>query len=95
MCVYFRGAIGDDRQRSESNRSNDGFSSKQCVRWFKEYTTIDDEAPDVIGPEGIERLCRDLDVEPENVVMLGEEFQLMRICDAIFNIHFLYCSLGV
>lgn len=63
------------RRRSEVNRSNDGFSSKRCISWFKEYKSIDDEAPDVIGPEGIERLCRDLDVEPENVVMLGEQFK--------------------
>lgn len=58
------------------NRSNDGFSAKECVRWFKEYTSVGDETPDVIGPDGIERLCQDLDVEPENVVMLGTIEQL-------------------
>lgn len=63
-----------DNQRSEFNRSNDGFSSKQCICWFKEYALVGDEAPNVIGPEGIEHLCHDLDVEPENVVMLGKKF---------------------
>ncbi|XP_046384843.1 DCN1-like protein 5 [Ischnura elegans] len=44
------------------------FSHKRCIAWFREYTTPDD--PDTLGPEGMEKYCEDIGVEPENVVML-------------------------
>lgn len=44
------------------------FSDKICLLWFAEYTTADD--PQQIGPDGMERFCEDIGVEPENVVML-------------------------
>lgn len=44
------------------------FSQKQSLAWFREYTTPDD--PDTLGPEGMEKFCEDIGVEPENVVML-------------------------
>lgn len=44
------------------------FSQKRCFSWFREYTTSDD--PDTLGPEGMEKFCEDIGVEPENVVML-------------------------
>lgn len=44
------------------------FSHKRCITWFREYTTPDD--PDTLGPEGMEKYCEDIGVEPENVVML-------------------------
>lgn len=44
------------------------FSQKRCLAWFREYTTPDD--PDTLGPEGMEKFCEDIGVEPENVVML-------------------------
>ncbi|KAK2170512.1 hypothetical protein LSH36_2g00015 [Paralvinella palmiformis] len=57
---------------SASNRKRSAdteaiFSSKRCVAWFHEYTGLDE---DVIGPEGMEKFCEDIGVEPENVVML-------------------------
>ncbi|XP_064419007.1 DCN1-like protein 4 isoform X1 [Latimeria chalumnae] len=42
------------------------FSSKRCLEWFYEYAGNDD----VIGPEGMEKFCEDIGVEPENIVML-------------------------
>ncbi|XP_039212207.1 DCN1-like protein 5 isoform X2 [Crotalus tigris] len=39
------------------------FSSKKCLAWFYEYAG-DDE---VVGPEGMEKFCEDIGVEPENV----------------------------
>ena len=42
-----------------------GFSNKRCVTWFEEYCGSDDV--DVIGPEGMEKFCEDIGVEPENV----------------------------
>lgn len=44
------------------------FSQKRCLAWFREYTTPDD--PDTLGPDGMEKFCEDIGVEPENVVML-------------------------
>ncbi|XP_070553241.1 DCN1-like protein 5 [Ptychodera flava] len=42
------------------------FSNKRCHIWFQEYQGDDN----VIGPEGMEKFCEDIGVEPENVVML-------------------------
>lgn len=42
------------------------FSSKKCLTWFSEYAAADD----VVGPEGMEKFCEDIGVEPENIVML-------------------------
>uniref|UniRef100_A0A1B6CRL4 Defective in cullin neddylation protein n=1 Tax=Clastoptera arizonana TaxID=38151 RepID=A0A1B6CRL4_9HEMI len=73
---------GDDerhcskRQRNTSSstrrysKSEDlaSFSQKRCITWFGEYTSPDD--PEVLGPDGMEKFCEDIGVEPENVVML-------------------------
>lgn len=53
-----------------TNKVDDGFSSKRCLSWFKQYTTADE--PDVLGPDAMEQFCKDIGVEPEDVVMLGE-----------------------
>ncbi|KAJ0065281.1 hypothetical protein NL108_007002, partial [Boleophthalmus pectinirostris] len=47
-------------------REEDTFSNKRCLEWFYEYAGCDD----VVGPEGMEKFCEDIGVEPENVVML-------------------------
>ncbi|XP_037070058.1 DCN1-like protein 4 isoform X2 [Pollicipes pollicipes] len=52
----------------QSGRRPVGFNEKVCLEWFREYTTADE--PDLLGPEGMERFCRDLGVQPEDVVML-------------------------
>ncbi|XP_013147008.1 PREDICTED: DCN1-like protein 4 isoform X2 [Papilio polytes] len=54
--------------RRHSKVEDSSFSVKKCLAWFKEYTTVTE--PDVLGPEGMEKFCEDLGVEPENVVML-------------------------
>lgn len=54
-----------------SNKADDGFNTKRCNNWFKQYTTSDE--PDVLGPEGMERFCKDIGVDPENIVMLGKK----------------------
>ncbi|XP_013173165.1 PREDICTED: DCN1-like protein 4 [Papilio xuthus] len=54
--------------RRHSKAEESSFSVKKCLAWFKEYTTATE--PDVLGPEGMEKFCEDLGVEPENVVML-------------------------
>ncbi|XP_030752512.1 DCN1-like protein 4 isoform X1 [Sitophilus oryzae] len=54
--------------RRSSRLEETSFSQKRCLAWFREYTTPDD--PDSLGPEGMEKFCEDIGVEPENVVML-------------------------
>ncbi|XP_045449900.1 DCN1-like protein 5 [Melitaea cinxia] len=54
--------------RRHSKSEDTSFSVKKCLTWFKEYTTVSE--PDVLGPEGMEKFCEDLNVDPENVVML-------------------------
>ncbi|XP_072332839.1 DCN1-like protein 5 isoform X4 [Scyliorhinus torazame] len=44
--------------------NDDSFSSKKCLAWFYEYTD------EIVGPEGMEKLCEDIGVEPENIIML-------------------------
>ncbi|KAB0796428.1 hypothetical protein PPYR_10489 [Photinus pyralis] len=70
----------DDRHTSKRLRNSNGsrrfsrveeipsFSQKRCLAWFREYTNPDD--PDMLGPDGMEKFCEDIGVEPENVVML-------------------------
>ncbi|XP_061834063.1 DCN1-like protein 4 isoform X3 [Nerophis lumbriciformis] len=71
-----RPTAGDDMsaKKSRQDRKNDSplireeetFSNKRCLEWFYEYAGCDD----VVGPEGMEKFCEDIGVEPENVVML-------------------------
>ncbi|KAJ7326624.1 hypothetical protein JRQ81_016383 [Phrynocephalus forsythii] len=75
-----RPATGDDLSAKKSRHDgmyrkfdstrikteDDMFSSKRCLEWFYEYAGTDD----IVGPEGMEKFCEDIGVEPENVVML-------------------------
>ncbi|KAL7981765.1 hypothetical protein Chor_000822 [Crotalus horridus] len=51
------------RIRSE----DDMFSSKRCLEWFYEYAGKYSRTDEVVGPEGMEKFCEDIGVEPENV----------------------------
>lgn len=59
------------RQKVIASRSRqpveEKFSNTKCLSWFKRYTTDDASQ---LGPEGMERFCQDLKVDPENIVML-------------------------
>lgn len=54
--------------RGSSRAVEEKFSTSKLIAWFKKYTTVDD--PQTLGPEGMERFCQDIKVEPENIVML-------------------------
>lgn len=43
------------------------FNTNRLIAWFKKYTTDD---PAQLGPEGMERFCQDIKLEPENIAML-------------------------
>jgi len=51
--------------KSELDKSN--FNLKKLEELFEKYKETENQQ---IGPEGIEALCRDIGVEPENVVVL-------------------------
>ncbi|XP_028397845.1 DCN1-like protein 4 [Dendronephthya gigantea] len=61
---------------SETNNKKDDlskpFSVKKCKHWFEEYA----DEPDLIGPEGIQKLCKDLQLDPEDIVMLVVAWKL-------------------
>lgn len=81
-------------QWRRTTKSEDAFNVKRCTTWFKKYTTADE--PDVLGPEGMERFCKDIAVDPENVVMLGKLLCVNRIISiAVTNSLFLVCSFGL
>ncbi|XP_060588995.1 DCN1-like protein 5 [Ruditapes philippinarum] len=61
------------QSRRGQTSSADTFSHKQCISWFHEYTGPDE---DVLGPEGMEKFCEDIGVEPENIVMLSLAYKL-------------------
>jgi len=63
---YRRGS--SKSQDNSYGDSSSSFSSKRCNAFFNEYASTDD--PDIINPYGIEKLCTDLSVNPEDPVTL-------------------------
>jgi DCN1-like protein 4/5 len=59
---------------SRRKDTDTAFSNKRCLAWFHEYTGADDD--DVLAPEGMEKFCEDIGVEPENIVMLSLAWKL-------------------
>jgi DCN1-like protein 4/5 len=43
------------------------FNKNRLNAWFRKYTTDDDSQ---LGPDGMERFCEDIKLEPENIAML-------------------------
>lgn len=67
------GAGRKKHSHPKNGRSSDVvFSSKKCAKWFHEYTG----SSGTIEPEGMEKFCEDIGVEPENIVMLVIAFKL-------------------
>ncbi|XP_016143988.1 DCN1-like protein 4 isoform X2 [Sinocyclocheilus grahami] len=65
------------KQETLQIQEAEAFSSKRCLEWFYEYAgpkksiiTSESGCDDVFGPDGMEKFCEDIGVEPENVVML-------------------------
>lgn len=62
------------------------FSPAECINWFNTYTgpgklplsqsSNSSAREPVIGPAGIERLCQDISVDPEDTVMLALAWKL-------------------
>jgi len=57
---------------SRSEPDSKGFSSKKVEELFDKYKDkdADEEGQPQIGPEGIEQLCKDIGVDPEDVLVL-------------------------
>lgn len=54
------------RNNASSKESQESFSMKRCVTWFHEYA----DSKNQIEPVGMERFCKSLGVQPDNIVML-------------------------
>ncbi|PNJ19865.1 DCUN1D4 isoform 10 [Pongo abelii] len=89
-----RPASGDDLSAKKSRHDSmyrkydstrikteeEAFSSKRCLEWFYEYAGADD----VVGPEGMEKFCEDIGVEPENT----ESLTVARLeCNGMMSAH--------
>lgn len=57
------------------------FSSKKCMAWFQQYAGPDH----ILGPEGMEKFCEDIGVEPENIVMLVLAWRLQAVNMGFFT----------
>lgn len=68
VSVNVCGVYSSRRYGSKTEDGASTFSQKRCLAWFREYTSADE--PDMLGPEGMEKFCEDIGVEPENVLML-------------------------
>jgi len=58
-----------------SHDQDHGFSTRKCEAWFQKYADSGAKGQ-MIGPEGIEKLCIDLDVDPSDIVMLVVAWKL-------------------
>lgn len=64
MQKYFKSAL-----HCMDMPNNSTFSSRKCESWFYKYADKSSTNP-IIGPSGVEIFCKDLGVEPEDIVML-------------------------
>jgi len=61
---------------SRSDSDSKGFSSKKVEELFDKYKDKDADDEQQIGPEGIEQLCKDIGVDPEDVLVLVLAYHL-------------------
>lgn len=54
--------------RSKQSLEESKFNQNKLIAWFKKYTS--DEDPHQLGPDGMERFCEDIKVDPEDIAML-------------------------
>ncbi|XP_077864123.1 DCN1-like protein 4 [Saccoglossus kowalevskii] len=62
-----RDTSGSRRRGTTMDPLKEPFSIKRCRMWFQEFCGDTDN---FLGPEGMEKFCEDIGVEPENIVML-------------------------
>eukprot|EP00112_Aurelia_sp_Birch-Aquarium-sp1_P018663 Seg4480.1 transcript_id=Seg4480.1/GoldUCD/mRNA.D3Y31 product="DCN1-like protein 5" protein_id=Seg4480.1/GoldUCD/D3Y31 len=58
-----------------SNDQGSEFSVKKCEAWFHKYAEEGNKGK-IIGPDGIEQFCKDLGVDPNDIVMLVVAWKL-------------------
>jgi hypothetical protein len=67
------------RQKASSSRSSklsieeSSFQMRNLLNWFKSYTDDDHQ---MLGPEAMEQFCKDIGVDPEDIVMLVIAFKM-------------------
>jgi len=70
MQKYFKSALNCVDMPSNKDQA---FSNKRCESFFHKYA---DSNLALIGPHGVEKLCQDLEVQPEDIVMLVLSWKL-------------------
>lgn len=60
-----RSAAGSNGRAVKKGEVLAQMSREKCLSWFKQYSG--GESEEEVCPEGMERFCRDLEVEPEDV----------------------------
>lgn len=71
MQKYFKSAL----HCVEMSSTHQNFSSKKCESWFMKYADKESSPPS-IGPAGVEKFCQELQVKPEDIVMLVVSWRL-------------------
>jgi len=71
MQKYFKSAL----HCVDMPSNNQNFSLRKCESWFQKYADKN-ASTQVIGPDGIENFCKDLQVAPENIIMLVISWRL-------------------
>ncbi|BFZ24169.1 hypothetical protein BsWGS_27208 [Bradybaena similaris] len=72
-CDFSNGDETLIKKSKSKSESSTEFNKKRCLSWFHEYTAPNE---DTLGPEGMEKFCEDIGVEPENIVMLALAYKL-------------------
>lgn len=60
--------------RPKQSQIESKFNKNKLIAWFRQYTNDDD--PQQLGPEGMERFCQDIKVDPEDIAMLCIAFKM-------------------
>lgn len=69
MQKYFKSALHCVDMPSSKEQP---FSHKKCESFFNKYS----DSAQMIGPSGVEKLCQDMEVPPEDIVMLVLSWKL-------------------
>jgi len=75
-------SAGDDKSKTRKKKKETVYAKKNVEKLFDRFkdapetTEVGSEMDPAIGPEGIERLCREVEIDPDDVVLLVLAFHL-------------------
>lgn len=80
------------RPKTSSRPKQSQFNKNKLMAWFKLYTNDDD--PTQLGPDGMERFCNDIKVDPEDIAMLCIAYKMNAKNLGYFTQTEFLCGLG-